>query len=265
MSHSNFRSPKLWLVAVCYSLLSLVPWFGLFSGQSPDQPLMLLALTLTSWAGMWALAGSLRWLHWIMLPAVLLLPVEIYLRQFYGQGISTHHLGIIAETSPREAAEFLGSKLWLAAALLLTLTGFWFLLWRQIKALGWLPWRHWSRWPALIFAFIPLFLFYTGTGSGATRLRHFCVRQRTCIQSTPTGIRPQLARQSGRPLPNWLRPPFDEELAMRSWPFGLILRGADFWNERMYLEQLSEKSRVQLRCKRFFASQYAAANDHGHR
>ncbi|GGX54307.1 phosphoethanolamine transferase [Undibacterium squillarum] len=245
MSHSNFRSPKLWLVAFCYTLLSLVPWFGSLSGQSPDQPLMLLALTLTSWAGMWALAGSLRWLHWIMLPAVLLLPVEIYLRQFYGQGISTHHLGIIAETSPREAAEFLGSKLWLAAAVLVALTGFWILLWRQIKALGWLSWRHWSRWPALIFAFIPLFLFLYGyrigvqpaSGTSASASAHAFSQPR--LESA----RNWLAKLAG-PLPNWLRPPFDEELAMRSWPFGLILRGADFWNERMYLEQLSEKSRA---------------------
>ena len=54
--------------------------------------------------------------HWLLLPAFLALPVELYLYAFYGQGISTHHLGIIVETSPAEALEFLGSKVWLLGA-----------------------------------------------------------------------------------------------------------------------------------------------------
>ena len=222
----------------------MVPWLSLLNGQAPDQPVLLMSLTAISWVGMWAITGSLRWLHWIMLPAVLLLPVEIYLRQFYGQGISTHHLGIIAETSPREAAEFLGGKLWLAGAGLLMLTGFWYFLWRQIKALEWLPWRHWSRWPALALALLPLFLFQYGYrvgvqgGSGSSA----SVSAHAFSQAQLEVMRNWLSKKTG-PLPGWARPPFDDELAMRSWPFGLILRGIDFWNERMYLEQLSEKSR----------------------
>jgi hypothetical protein len=59
------------------------------------------------------------WFHWLLIPAFLALPTEIYLFIYYGQGISTHHLGIIAETSPKEAMEFLGRKVWLMGAVLI--------------------------------------------------------------------------------------------------------------------------------------------------
>jgi hypothetical protein len=77
-----------------------------------------LGIELLGWITAWALFKRPAWFHALLLPAFLALPVELYLFAFYGQGISTHHLGIIAETSPAEALEFLGQKVWLLGAVL---------------------------------------------------------------------------------------------------------------------------------------------------
>ena len=37
--------------------------------------------------------------------------------------------------------------------------------------------------------------------------------------------------------------PFDYKQFGDTWPFGLVVRGADFYNERQYLAELNEKSK----------------------
>jgi hypothetical protein len=46
-----------------------------------------------------------------LLPPFITLPIELYLRSYYCRGISAHHLGIIIETSLREALDFFGDKI----------------------------------------------------------------------------------------------------------------------------------------------------------
>jgi hypothetical protein len=41
---------------------------------------------------------------------------------YYGQGISTDHLGIPSETSPRESLDFLGRQVWLMGAVMVGVT-----------------------------------------------------------------------------------------------------------------------------------------------
>ena len=43
-------------------------------------------------------------------------------------------------------------------------------------------------------------------------------------------------------LPNWASIPFEAEPFGRTWPFGLAVRGYDFWKERQYLTDLQSKS-----------------------
>jgi len=68
--------------------------------------------------------------HWLLLPASLAMPIELYLQSYYNQGISTHHLGIIAETSPKEAMEFLGGRVWLLLVVMAVLMAWWALCWK---------------------------------------------------------------------------------------------------------------------------------------
>ena len=90
----------------------------LLLGKPVARPWQVLGIELLAWLAAWAIFKRPACFHWLLLPAFLALPTEIYLYTYYGQGISTHHLGIIAETSPMEAMEFLGSKVWLMLAVL---------------------------------------------------------------------------------------------------------------------------------------------------
>lgn len=101
-----------------YLALSAMPFLPLLLGKPVDDPWMLLGLEAAAWMGAWSVLKRPAWFHWLLLPAYLALPTEVYLIVYYGQGISTHHLGIIAETSPKEALEFLGSTVWLLVAVM---------------------------------------------------------------------------------------------------------------------------------------------------
>jgi len=102
-----------------------------------------------AWIAAWVLCKRPAWFHWALLPAFLALPTELYLLAYCGRGISTHHLGIIAETSPSEALEYPGRKAWLLGAVLigvlLWLGSTWAAAWRTRD----LDWNGRSRWLVL--------------------------------------------------------------------------------------------------------------------
>lgn len=145
---SLLRPAPLFVLA-SYLLLSLVPCVPLLLGKQVPELAHVLAAEVLAWLVVWSVFGRPAWFHWLLIPAFVALPTEIYLYIYYGQGISTHHLGIIAETSPKEAMEFLGRKIWLMGAVLLAM-----ILWggavqvaaRRSPALSW---RGKSRWSVL--------------------------------------------------------------------------------------------------------------------
>jgi len=132
-----------------YALLSAVPFLPILLGHPLERPWQVLAVELLLWTAVWGLLQRPRWFHWLLLPAFLALPTEIYLIKYYGQGISTHHLGIIAETSPKEAMEFLGQKVWLMAAVLLAMIAWWVAGQYAAARSPQLAWRGRTRWGAL--------------------------------------------------------------------------------------------------------------------
>src|SRR5215207_9664459 len=102
------RPLNLYLL-LTYLALSAIPFVPVLFGHGVARPWQVIGIEVLAWIGAWAVFRRPAWLHLLLLPAFLALPTEVYLFRFYGQGISTHHLGIIAETSPMEAMEFLGS------------------------------------------------------------------------------------------------------------------------------------------------------------
>jgi hypothetical protein len=121
---SLLRPANLFLL-LTYLLVSAVPFVPLLLGKPVERPWQVLGIELVSWMAAWAVCKRPAWFHILLLPAFVALPVEVYLITYYGQGISTHHLGIIAETSPREAIEFLGQKVWLMLGILLGVLAWW--------------------------------------------------------------------------------------------------------------------------------------------
>jgi glucan phosphoethanolaminetransferase (alkaline phosphatase superfamily) len=157
---SLLRPAPLFVLA-SYLLLSLVPCVPLLLGRQVPELGHVLAVEALTWLAAWSVFGRPAWLHWLLLPAFLALPTEIYLFVYYGQGISTHHLGIIAETSPKEAMEFLGRKVWLMAATLLGVLGWWVTVQLSAQRSPVLTWRGKPRWATVgIFALLAALWLY---------------------------------------------------------------------------------------------------------
>ncbi len=233
------RPARLFLL-LTYLALSAVPFTPLLFGKNVEQPWQLMGVETIAWVAVWAVFKRPAWFHWLLLPAFLALPTELYLYTYYGQAISTHHLGIIAETSPKEAMEFLGNTVWLMAAVTVGVIGWWIATWRIAVAEHELVWRDSSRWLTL-----------AGLAAGAAILAYglefgIAAKAPAAKGSVPDADKAVAAAHvtglTLPPLPHAARLPVELDAAARSWPFGLLLRGVDFYQERQHLAALGERN-----------------------
>lgn len=251
--------PRNLYVALTYLLLSCVPYVAPLFGQPLSRPGQVAGIELLAWLGVWSVFKRPAYFHWLLLPAFLALPVELYLYVFYGQGISTHHLGIIAETSPAEAMEFLGSKAWLLAAVFIGVAAWfvtsWIAAWRTRD----LDWADVSRPVVLGVLAVVAFVFAYGLkygvappplagaapASASVRLVKAAPSDSVEAASEETAPpRPSSVPRTASlpPLAYWMKLPFDLDAFAHSWPFGLAARGVDFYKERVYLADLNRRS-----------------------
>ncbi|MDQ9170942.1 phosphoethanolamine transferase [Oxalobacteraceae bacterium R-40] len=209
-----------------------------------------------SWVAVWSVFKRPAWFHFLLLPAFLFLPVELYLQVYYGQGISTHHLGVLAETSPNEALEFLGNKVWLLAAALSAVVTWFFLTWRAALRARGLDWSDYSRWVALGLLLLGLATWtygnHFGTHEPASHVVDAAAAQESgeeeeVVETDDTDVANAVAASADEEvlpkLPAWASIPADKTSFGSSWPFGLVTHAHDFWTERKYLAELSDKSR----------------------
>ena len=264
---SLLRPAPVFLLAT-YLLLTAVPFLPTLLGRQAEHPWQMLGAALLAWAAVWAVLQRPAWFHWLLLPAFLALPTELYLFVFYGQGISTHHLGIIAETSPREAMEFLGRKVWLMGAVMLGVLLWWGATLYAARQSPQLAWRGRTRWVALALLLV--------LGGIEEYGREFGVQAKPASAHAAASAASASASASaddssasdeeedadedsaldlpaipgaGRSgwklaaLPWWGRSPIEFDAVAASWPYGLMARGVDFYKERRYLAELGERSR----------------------
>lgn len=271
--HALLRPINLFLL-LTYLLLSAAPFIPIALGKTLSNLWQILGIEVIAWISVWALFKKPSWFHCLLLPAFLALPVEIYLRLFYGQGISTHHLGIILETSPRESAEFLGSKIWLLMSALIAVISWWWLSWKATRSTRSFDWSDGSRWVTLAILIIALSTWAYGhnygvlttvtfagsinpTGSSASNSESTDVDEETSDVSKAFDISYHASSILNFPkLPSWAKIPFELESFGSTWPFGLVVRGIDFWTERQYLADLSNKSKLFS-----FGARQSIAND----
>ncbi|MYN04781.1 sulfatase-like hydrolase/transferase [Pseudoduganella sp. DS3] len=251
--------PSHLFILLSYLALSAVPFVPLLLGKPVEQPWQLLGIELVAWVAVWALFKRPAYFHWLLIPAFLALPTEIYLFVFYGQGISTHHLGILAETSPREALEFLGQKVWTMAAVMVAVAVWWVLSFRAARQTRELDWQDGSRWVALaslvVLSAVAAWGYEFGiagapggtapgsaaaSGSGQASASGEADADSDPSRAAVAGAR--TLRLPGPPLPHWARLPLEPKAFVESWPFGLAARGYDFYKERRYLSELNERS-----------------------
>jgi glucan phosphoethanolaminetransferase (alkaline phosphatase superfamily) len=266
------------VILLSYLILTLVPFLPLALGKPLDHGAHIAAMALLAWLAVWALFKRPAWFHWLLLPAFVALPTEAYLIVYYGQGISTHHLGIIAETSPREAMEFLGSTVWLLAAVM-TGSVIWFIAtWTfalrsralampaQVRivvlgivavlgGLGWYGWEFGAAAPAKAAVAAPAASAVSAsvaTAPAASAAPADAADEEDEEEedgSASNGSVPAAVAGANRtgwklpPLPHWLRIPAEYYDFTRTWPFGLAGRGVDFYDEREHLSRLGQASR----------------------
>lgn len=246
------RPAHLYLV-LTYLALSAMPFFPLLLGLPVARPAQLLGVEAMAWIAAWALFKRPAWFHPLLLPAFLALPTELYLYVYYGQGISTHHLGIIAETSPSEALEFMGSKAWLAAAALAGVLAWWASSWRAALRTRELDWNDRSRWVVLAVLALAAAVFAYGKKYGvaappaaaaaaAPSARVHLVAAGKATSPAPAAAPTAASGWSPPRLPRWAQLPVELDAFARSWPFGLVARSVDFYKERVYLAQLNQRS-----------------------
>ena len=224
-----------------------------------------------AWVTIWGIFKRPAWFHWLLLPAYLALPIELYLHAYFGQGISTHHLGIIAETSPKESIEFLGNKIWLLIAVFLSVIAWWSLTWAAARRTRELDWADKSRWMVLFLLAIALCVWLYGREIGVrpppssksvstissasasvTEDESASAADDSSeetIASSEAIIKPALIKLGVTSpdlpkLPSWAQIPFELEPFGKTWPFGLAVHGYDFWKERDYLSELAHKSNL---------------------
>jgi glucan phosphoethanolaminetransferase (alkaline phosphatase superfamily) len=251
---SLLRPANFFLLST-YLALSATPFLPLLFGRAVNSPTRVLGMELVAWLAVWAVFKRPAWFHWLLLPAFFALPVEIYLQTYYNQGISTHHLGIIVETSPREALEFLGQKVWLLLALSIGIVMWWWLSWASARNTRELDWADWSRWAAISLLTVGLcmWMYQREFGAEAPAVAAASVEsdnpddgeadedesevtQLASIRTTSSGGFPK--------LPAWAKIPFALDAFGETWPFGLAVRGHEFWKERQYLSELAHKSNL---------------------
>jgi glucan phosphoethanolaminetransferase (alkaline phosphatase superfamily) len=247
--------PSHLFILLSYLALSAVPFVPLLLGKPVEEPWQLAGIELAAWITVWALFTRPAYFHWLLIPAFLALPTEIYLIVFYGQGISTHHLGILAETSPQEALEFLGRKVWTMLAVMVGVAIWWVLSFRAARQTRELDWHGGSRWTALVLLAAMAALAAWGYEFGveaappsgpyavsgkASASASGSVDSDSDANEAETGA--HSLKLPGPPLPHWARVPLEPKRFIESWPFGLAARGYDFYKERRYLSELNERS-----------------------
>ncbi|KQX00180.1 sulfatase domain-containing protein [Massilia sp. Root418] len=255
-----------------YLALSAVPFVPLLLGKPVDAPWQTLGMEVVAWIAVWAVFKRPAWFHWLLLPAFLALPTEVYLIVYYGQGISTHHLGIIAETSPKEAMEFLGRTVYLMAAVLAGVIVWFGAAWYVAVKTRALAWSDVSRWVALgIVAALACVAGYgwefgvagkpavkhasapasapaasvhaSGFGDGASAEVEDA-EEEEAASASETGAVAAAGRSGWKlaPLAWWAKVPVDFAAFANTWPFGLMARGVDFYHERQHLAELGRTS-----------------------
>ena len=248
---SPLRPAHVYLL-LTYCALSLVPFVPFFMGKPVARPWQVLGIEFVGWVAVWAIFKRPAWFHWLLIPAFLALPTEIYLYTYYGQSISTHHLGIIAETSPREAMEFLGNTVWLMLALMLTVVVWWVTTLRAAMRTRDLDWTDASRWVSLAVVLASGALWAYGYEFGITAKPAVARAQaqtqapaevKTSAPASQKAVAGAAHTSMVRPaLPYWAQLPVDFNAFTDSWPFGLMARGLDFYKERSHLATLGQRN-----------------------
>jgi glucan phosphoethanolaminetransferase (alkaline phosphatase superfamily) len=268
---SVLRRPANLYLLLTYLALSAVPFVPMLMGKPLERPWQVLGVEFVAWAAVWAIFKRPARFHWLLIPAFLALPTEVYLYTYYGQSISTHHLGIIAETSPKEAMEFLGNTIWLMLAVMLAVLAWLVTSFAAARHTWDLDWNDGSRWVTLaalalgagVWAWgyefgiaakpvvpvvaaakkAPIHLVKAAPSASAAEEEEEEEEEEASIPKADQAIAgANLTGWKWQALPRYAQLPVEFDAFANSWPFGLVSRGVDFYKERKHLARLVERN-----------------------
>jgi glucan phosphoethanolaminetransferase (alkaline phosphatase superfamily) len=230
----NERACAAFVLATLLLLLA-APLAGLPFRVPVSGPLQVAGWTLGLLAAAWAVCARVARFFWLLLPAFLALPVELFLLAGFHQHLSPHHLGVIVETSPGEALEFLGRRVWPVALVGVSMLAWFGFAWYCACRTRRLDWRGPSR---------PVALLALACAGALWCANDFATAETATVSRTDAKAPPARATVAAGPLPAWLRPEVDLAVIARTWPFGVLIHGHEFWRERLYLRRLADESRA---------------------
>ncbi len=246
---AKLRPATVYLL-LTYLVLSAVPFVPMLFGKPLARPWQILGVEFVAWVAVWALFKRPAYFHWLLIPAFLALPTEVYLYTYYGQGISTHHLGIIAETSPKEAMEFLGNTVWLMLGVMIAALAWLVTSWRAASGTRALDWNDASRWLtlALLMAGAAVWTYGYEFGMSAKPVATVAPPIKPAAKKASIAAADKAVVAAGHTgltlpaLPHAARLPVEFDAFAGSWPFGLMSRGVDFYKERKHLAELGARN-----------------------
>lgn len=224
--------PNTIFILLSYATLSALPFLPALWGKEVEHAAWLIGIELAIWLGLWAVFGKPSVFHWLLLPAFLLVPADVFLYTYYGSGISVIHWGMLAESSSGETLEFVGRQAPLVLSALFAALGWWWLVRQSTLQAHDLDWTGHTRkaFLALTVALVGIF-YYGGTFGFAPN----------CDENKAEPCPAEESAHGWHPLPAWLNMPFDHVRASTIRPFGLVASGMEYWKERALLSALAQR------------------------
>lgn len=198
-----------------YALLLSIGLIGSNHNRTSEEILAGSLISIAGLMSLWAIFQHPKYFHWLLLPVFLAIPAEAYLRVNFQLSVTAHHLGLIAETSPREALELLGAYIWPVLGCIVGTILWWGFAQVSLSKDMEMFWSGPTRWVALIGAALMAWtLFY---------------HQQTVSVSHKKSMKAASSL-------------FNENLLRKSWPLSVYVAAYDFHIERSYLSKLNEAS-----------------------
>ena len=102
--------PATLFLLLTYALLTAVPFIPMLLGRPLEHPWQMLTFELLAWLAVWSIFKRPAYFHWLLVPAFLALPTEIYLFIFYGQAFPRITWASSLRPAPRKQWSFWDKK-----------------------------------------------------------------------------------------------------------------------------------------------------------
>lgn len=226
---------RIFFAAASYLLLTSVSIAPLMHVHNHEQILLTLLAVICCWFALWSVFRHPRNFHFLLLPAFLLTPVELFLQTHFRQGLTAHHIGIATESTMREAFEFSGGMFWYFCAAQIIMLCWWAAVFAALRNTPALTWHGPTRLVMLAIVTCCTGLALYDWGASIAKAESIYLNQNT---SQPVQKRKVVSTSMFSSVS-----PFTKGDLEKAWPFSLALVATDYLAERQNLNELMAKNK----------------------